>query len=623
MIRAGIVVVVIVAAGVQTPVPPVPPTPPAPVWVPQQSIRDPGGTPQKGTGVIVGTVLTADVSAQPVRRATVTVTGSGLRNRQVVTDSNGRFVIPDLPAGNFTVSASKPSYISATHGARPGQPGAPIALAAGGQAVAEIRMPKGAVIAGTIFDQFGRPRPQVRLDVFQYRTSGGRRQLTQIGSSWAVTDDRGNYRAYGLPAGDFIIAARAQGAPDVRMVTAEELRWAHASMPVAQPGTAAAPPPPPPAPGPTIGLAPVYYPGVVDVSGATAITLNHGDERTGLDFQLQSVPTAKIEGVVLGPDGQPAQPLQVRIWSEDRVRSPGAPPPLLDSQFSGPRINANTGGFTFTGVAPGRYVLSAQSTMRTPQAQPGPAPVPPQATTLWAFAQVDVNGRDVSNLGLTLQPGLSVSGRVVFSGTTPPTDLSRVRVNMSPADPLPISVNIAGATPGSDGSFTLRGAVPGRYRLTGSAPPTPGTQGSTPPVSWALRSAIVNGRDVLDGGLDVQGSDVPGLVLTFTDKPSEISGRLLDAAGAPAKDLWVMCFATDPSYWTAQSRRTRVIRPNPDDGRYRFNQWVPGEYFLVAVVDGDQIDLTDQATLNQIAGAALRVTLAEGEKLVQNLKVAR
>ena len=52
-------------------------------------------------------------------------------------------------------------------------------------------------------------------------------------------------------------------------------------------------------------------------------------------------------------------------------------------------------------------------------------------------------------------------------------------------------------------------------------------------------------------------------------------------------------------------------------GGYRFLR------YAVAVVNGDQIDLTDQATLTQIAGAALRITLAEGEKLVQDLKVAR
>jgi hypothetical protein len=622
MIRAGIVVAVIVAAGVQTPVPPVPPVPPTPVWVPQQPTRDPGGAPQKGTGVIVGTVLTADASAQPIRRATVTVTGSGLRNRQVVTDANGRFAIPDLPAGNFTVSASKASYIAASHGAKqPGQPGASIALAAGARAVAEIRMPKGAVIAGTIFDQFGRPRPRVSVVFYQYRTSGGQRRLTQLGG--AMTDDRGNYRAYGLAAGDFIVAAQAEGgASDVRMVTAEELRWAQSSAPAYQPGPATAPPSPPPSQGPTVGLAPVYYPGTVDVAGATAITVNHGDERTGVDFQLQAVPTAKIEGVVLNPDGQPSQQLQVRLWSEDRLRSAGAPPPLAGSQFSGPRINSSTGGFTFSGVPPGRYVVVAQSAIRTTPAQTGPVPVPPQVTTLWALGQVDVNGRDVSNLALTLQPGLSISGRILFDGTTPPADLTRVRINMSPADPLPIPVTIAGVTPNPDGLFTIRGAVPGRYRLTASAPAVPGT-GSNPPASWMLRSVVANGRDALDWGLEVQGSDVPGLVLTFTDKPSEISGRLLDAAGAPARDLWVMCFSTDTAFWTPQSRRVRVIRPNPDDGRYRFNQWVPGEYYLVAVVDGDQLDLTDQATLNQIAGAALRITLAEGQKLVQDLKVAR
>ena len=56
-----------------------------------------------------------------------------------------------------------------------------------------------------------------------------------------------------------------------------------------------------------------------------------------------------------------------------------------------------------------------------------------QPTRLWASADVTVDGRNVSNIVLALQQGMSVSGRLVFEGTTPPpTDLTRVRVSLSP-----------------------------------------------------------------------------------------------------------------------------------------------------------------------------------------------
>ena len=57
----------------------------------------------------------------------------------------------------------------------------------------------------------------------------------------------------------------------------------------------------------------------------------------------------------------------------------------------------------------------------------------PDATRLWATSEITVDGRN-QNVVLTLQPGMSVSGRVMFEGTTvpPPSDLTRVRVTLSP-----------------------------------------------------------------------------------------------------------------------------------------------------------------------------------------------
>ena len=40
----------------------------------------------------------------------------------------------------------------------------------------------------------------------------------------------------------------------------------------------------------------------------------------------------------------------------------------------------------------------------------------PDQIRLWATADVTVDGRNVSNVVLTLQPGMSVSGRIVVRG---------------------------------------------------------------------------------------------------------------------------------------------------------------------------------------------------------------
>jgi hypothetical protein len=133
---------------------------------------------------------------------------------------------------------------------------------------------------------------------------------------------------------------------------------------------------------------------------------------------------------------------------------------------------------------------------------------------------------------------------------------------------------------------------------------------------------VANGRETMDTGLEMGNGDLTNVVMTFTDRVSELSGTLFDAAGTPTRDYWVLIFSTDRNNWIAQSRRSRVVRPN-QSGRFQFSQWPPGEYYMVAVTDGDQMDLTDRTTLEQIAAVAMKITLAEGEKKVTDLKLSR
>ena len=85
-----------------------------------------------GTGVITG-VVTGGSGGSPVRRARVMLSGPELRGgRSTVTNDQGQFTFSALPAGRFTMTASKAGYVDVPYGAkRPGRPGTPIQLAAG------------------------------------------------------------------------------------------------------------------------------------------------------------------------------------------------------------------------------------------------------------------------------------------------------------------------------------------------------------------------------------------------------------------------------------------------------------------------------------------------------------
>ena len=52
------------------------------------------------------------------------------------------------------------------------------------------------------------------------------------------------------------------------------------------------------APDAVAGYPPVYHPAAMHVAGASSVTLDIGEERTGVDVRLQLVPFSKVSGLV-------------------------------------------------------------------------------------------------------------------------------------------------------------------------------------------------------------------------------------------------------------------------------------------------------------------------------------
>src|SRR6476659_8493495 len=131
---------------------------------PQQPSRDTPAQRQDEkppAGLIAGRVLAAD-TGRPVKRARVFVSAPELPSgRGVLTDDTGVFQLVELPAGRYTLSASKSGFVSLSYGQRrPLQSGTPLQLA-DGQEIKDIefRLPRGSVIAGHVYDETGDPMP--------------------------------------------------------------------------------------------------------------------------------------------------------------------------------------------------------------------------------------------------------------------------------------------------------------------------------------------------------------------------------------------------------------------------------------------------------------------------------
>jgi len=578
--------------------------------VAQTPARDTPATPAGGTAHISGVVLTDDSTAGPVRMAMVELRSAALTQAMILTtDEEGRFDFSNLPAGRFSLTVEKAGYVETEYGAASSRSsGIPIVVAAGETSTVTVKMPRGGVITGVLTGPDGEPAQGVRVWLLRNRPDqyGGLSMDIDGPSGWRGqprTDDRGVYRFYGLTAGDYFVAA-APNALSGRQVTAAEIEWANRQLR----GPASASPPAPPPAGPTTSYASVFFPGTPDASVATPVSVAKGQERTNIDFTLQYQPTATLSGTMLDPNGLPPVGVQANLLTPSVsifLRSNASLRP--DAQ----------GAFTARGVLPGAYVLAIRGTAN-PTADPASAVRP--GSLLWAVIDLNVDGRDQNDLMIRLQPGMTVSGRMVFDATTAkaPDDLSRARVSLSAANTSrAVSISAPDATVKPDGSFTVSGVIPGQYRLSATAPaPGAGAAG------WTLRSAIVAGRDVLDYPLDVRpGEDVSGAVVTLTDHPTELTGSFVDASGKPAPQYTLVVFSTERALWMPGTRRIRTARPG-NNGSFRVVGLAPGEYYLAAVGDLDQTVLYTPAFLEPLVSSAMKITLAESEKKVQDVRIA-
>ena len=554
-----------------------------------------------GTATVSGMVVLDDEKRPPVRRATVTLLRQGIEDiRTTATDDAGRYAFANLPSGTYILAVAKGGHLAISHGApKSGMPGQPILLREGQSlTLPPVAVPRGAVIAGRVVDRFGRPVPNLGVQANLFLTINGERRRRAItgGTGTAVTNQHGEYRMFGLQPGTYIVfATPPSGVPGVEMIDTTPEAVTQAQRPQGTP----VPLPPP------VMYVPTLYPGVSEAAAATPVELGTGQERTDIDFVLQFVSVATIRGVVTGPDGTVVRGAPV-------VRQATPSSPLLPAERAAVVTDAQ-GRFTMVNVAPGTYIVSAM-TIPVPQrvldsgvvAQPAP---PAGSVPLFGQAKASIGAGGVLELAIRMEPASALTGSVMAKGAA---RAEGARVGLTPTAG-PAVLRTTSGTVDADHRFSIEGVLPGSYRLTISGLPR-GT---------AVLSATIGDVDVLDVPFEVQaGTALPTVVVTITDMPATLAGRLVDGAGAPVSSLYVMAFSTNAAHWHAGSRRIGAMRAGVD-GSYLFDTLPPGEYFVCALTEFDATLQNEPAFLQELIPASVRITIAEGQTIRQDLRIGR
>lgn len=250
-----------------------------------------------------GTVTNA-VTGAPVKKARVQAQ-SAAGNYSAVSDASGRWSIPALPDGEYSVSVECQGHVAAV-ARRP-----PVRVPGDGTVGLKV-WPLG-VVSGKALDEDGEALANVTVFAQSYDYTRTAPVLRVIGK--AETDDRGEYRIFDLKPGRYYL----QAVPSDRTFAAQ------------------------------------FHAGATDLSQASAVDVLAGGEVSGIDFRLRRAPFFRISGRV------------VNTQSGEAVR--GATVVAEAAGSAGTRYSAQCGEgglFTIPGVRPGSYTVgvTASSTPR-------------------------------------------------------------------------------------------------------------------------------------------------------------------------------------------------------------------------------------------------------------------
>jgi hypothetical protein len=284
---------------------------------------------------------------------------------ETITDDLGRFDLADVPAGSYTLTASRTGFVTLSYGQQSAFSASRPVVVRTGQAVEglDIALPRGAVVTGQLLDPEGQPAAGGQVQLYRRQVIQGRVRLVETKVGIDLADDQGLYRLYGIPNGTYVVAARPGSTTGAGITGAFNMAL------------------------------PTYYPGTAVSADARPIVVTGADEVPNVSFAFLANRPATLTVAVANADGTSARDLQVWMLSEvsgGRGLSPSA-----------------DGKYRTTSSQVGRYTIDVED----------------RKNERFARTEVVLDGTDL-DVSIVLVPGHTLRGRITFASGKPPAALT-------------------------------------------------------------------------------------------------------------------------------------------------------------------------------------------------------
>jgi protocatechuate 3,4-dioxygenase beta subunit len=523
----------------------------------------------------------------PVARVTLDLRAvDNAANRYpAITTSEGKFSFQNVLPGRYALVSSRAGYVRAEYGQR-GPNGAGIPLEVGaGQGIRDLRIsmiPSGA-ISGRVYDNKGEPAMNAQVHAWRISYAEGWRKALPITS--VITNDLGEYRVFGLPPGQYYVSAQPDPPSFVRSPAYVSLAPPLPGMIVmsnTSGGSGGFPDPANPM-AYSATYAPTYFGGSTSEFTATPITVRAGADIRGMGIPVERIPMVSLTGTVL--DSSTREPIRATLTIT---------PFATNTWFTSLTVINVTGGVLSVSASRGGSV-AANGQFRTEAVPHGSYLITAIADVggrrLAGQALADTRSTNPAGVQISVAPAFEVPGRIVFEGTAP---VPAIKIGLtSTANP---SLDIPAVAVSTDGSFLLRGVVPGHYLAQISS------------LSNAfVKSVRLGSIDVLNDGLRLERLPEGRLEVVIAGNPAKVSGTVMDADRQPAAGITSVLVPDD-------RQRLDLYRSVITDtsGQYRFENVAPAGYKLFAWEDVEKNAWLDRAFLSMVEDQGVPLALNAG-----------